>query len=219
MFDIVLESDPPVAEPLDMRRTSFSTSSFYAMKRAMDIFFSLLLLPTLAVLGVILLVLNPFYNAGPLFFVQTRLGMGCKPFRAIKFRSMTPVERVVRSAEDGIEVDRITPLGRFMRKSRIDELPQILNVLKGDMSLIGPRPDFIGHARRYLRVIPGYRERHMVRPGISGLAQTEYGYAEGYEATLRKVQYDLYYISNTNVALEFWIFWRTIMIVARRAGA
>jgi lipopolysaccharide/colanic/teichoic acid biosynthesis glycosyltransferase len=185
----------------------------------MDLVVSLLLLPPTILIAMVLLVLNPFYNPGSLFYVQTRLGRNCKPFKAVKFRTMRSVSRVARSPDDPVETHRITPLGGFLRKSRIDELPQILNVLRGDMSLIGPRPDYINHARRYIKHIPGYRERHLVRPGISGLAQTECGYAEGYEATARKVKYDLYYIANTGLALELWIFWRTLTVVAKRGGS
>lgn len=147
------------------------------------------------------------------------MGLGCKPFKAIKFRSMRVAAKAGRSANDPLELDRITPLGRILRKSRFDELPQVLNVLRGDMSLIGPRPDYIHHARRYIRTIPGYRERHLVRPGISGLAQTEYGYVQGDEATRCKVRYDLFYIRNASVALELWIFWRTIRVVSNRQGS
>nr|WP_281242702.1 sugar transferase [Citreimonas salinaria] len=188
-------------------------------KRSFDVVVSILLLPLLLICAVALLALNPFYNRGPLFFLQTRMGRNCKPFKAIKFRSMRPAERLSRGADGPLDADRITPLGSFLRKTRIDELPQIINVLRGDMSLIGPRPDYFSHARRYLREIPGYKSRHVVRPGISGLAQTELGYAVGIEATRRKVQADLYYITNTNMRLELWIFWRTLTVVAKRAGS
>ncbi|MCT4558785.1 MAG: sugar transferase [Pelagimonas sp.] len=192
---------------------------FTASKRATDILFSLVLLPFLAVICVVLLLLNPFYNKGKLFFIQRRMGRDCKPFNAIKFRSMTDVPKVSRSANCPLEVDRITPLGGFLRKSRIDELPQILNVFRGDMSLIGPRPDYYDHAIQFLEEVRGYRDRHAVRPGISGLAQTELGYIEGVEATRRKVLADMYYINNAGFMLEAWIFWRTIAVVVRRAGS
>ncbi|WP_255446342.1 sugar transferase [Tropicibacter alexandrii] len=188
-------------------------------KRSFDIIMSLALLPFLAILAVALLILNPFYNKGSLFFVQRRMGRNCEPFQAIKFRSMTDVPQVSRSADCPLEVDRITPLGGFLRKSRIDELPQILNVLRGDMSLIGPRPDYYDHAVHYLEQVRGYRQRHAVRPGISGLAQTELGYIEGVEATKRKVSADLYYITHTDLLMEAWIVWRTISVVVKRGGA
>lgn len=192
---------------------------FRIAKRIFDVLVSIALLPGLIGAILVLLVMNPFYNQGSIFFIQKRMGRDCKPFHAIKFRSMRKATKITRSADDPLEVDRITRLGNFLRKSRLDELPQILNVLLGDMSLIGPRPDYIDHAQEYLQTIPGYRERHMVRPGISGLAQTELGYSEGTNATRRKVQADLYYIMHRDIGLELWIFWRTLSVVARRAGS
>lgn len=194
-------------------------SVFFGIKFLFDLVFSLILIPALIVTCGVLLVLNPFFNPGRLFFVQRRMGRGCNPFMAIKFRTMREAPDVTRGADCPLEVDRITLLGGILRKSRIDELPQILNVLRGEMSLIGPRPDCYDHAVHYLREVRGYRERHAVRPGISGLAQTELGYIEGTEATRRKVSADLYYISNAGFALELWIFWRTLAVVARRGGA
>lgn len=126
---------------------------------------------------------------------------------------------IERDAHSPLEEDRITPLGKLMRKARFDELPQIFNVLKGDMSLIGPRPYYIEHAQYFVEHVPGYRERHIVRLGISGLAQTEIGYAEGVHATRNMVAADLYYIENRSFRLETWIFLRTISVVVGRGGA
>lgn len=198
---------------------SLKRLTFNVFKRSFDVFISVALLPGLALCAVILLILNPFENKGKLIFKQQRMGRNCKPFVALKFRSMRDVPAVTRSADCGLEKDRITRLGSFIRKTRIDELPQILNVLKGDMSLIGPRPDYYDHAIQYLAEVPGYRERHIVRPGISGLAQTELGYIEGVEATSRKVRADLYYITHASFFLELWIFVQTLKVVARRGGA
>lgn len=138
---------------------------------------------------------------------------------AIKFRSMTCVAEVTRGADDPLEVNRITPLGGFLRKSRLDEIPQIINVLRGEMSLIGPRPDCYEHAETYIESIPGYRERHAALPGISGLAQTEVGYVQGIDATRLKVAADLDYINRQSFRLDTWILWRTLKIVAGRGGA
>lgn len=220
MFDVRTLDETAISAGLSYQEGGFARARvFRATKRSFDIFMSILLLPLLAVLAVLILILNPFYNKGSLFFVQPRMGRDCKPFQAIKFRTMRAVPKVERGADSPLEHDRITTLGRFMRKSRIDELPQIINVLRGQMSLIGPRPDYFDHAVEYLEKIPGYRERHAVRPGISGLAQTELGYIEGMDATRRKVKADLYYISHMSFALEMWIFWRTLSVVARRGGA
>lgn len=191
---------------------------FLWVKRAFDIVVSIALLPVLVAAGFVLIVLNPFFNKGPLFFIQTRMGQHCLPFRAIKFRSMIEADSISRRADEPLEHHRITPLGSLLRKSRVDELPQILNVLVGQMSLIGPRPDFYDHALVYLDVVPGYRERHAMKPGISGLAQTELGYIEGMAATERKAAVDMYYIRNARLRLDLWVVWRTLCVVVGHGG-
>lgn len=131
---------------------------------------------------------------------------------------MRPVNTIGKSAAARLEHDWITCLGSWLRKSRIDELPQIVNVLKGEMSLIGPRPDCLTQALDYVQTVRGYRERHGVRPGISGLAQTEIGYTQGRKETRRKVLYDLYYIRYAGFRMEIWIVWRTLCTVAGLRG-
>ncbi|WP_246003897.1 sugar transferase [Histidinibacterium lentulum] len=188
------------------------------IRRGADIVGSAVLAPVVGVVALALLALNPFWNPGPLFFRQPRMGRGCLPFMALKFRTMRPAEAVTRAADDPLEEDRITPLGRVLRKMRLDELPQVLNVLAGEMSLIGPRPDFYDHAVTYLASIPRYRQRHMIRPGISGLAQTEVGYVSSIRETRRKVSADLYYIQHASLRMDAWIVWRTLKVVLTRAG-
>lgn len=192
---------------------------FLAFKRVLDITFAVLLLPLVFVFAAVFSLLNPWMNAGPVFYVQDRMGRDCKKFRAFKFRSMLETGAANREYHEDIEADRVTRLGAFMRKTRIDELPQILNVLRGEMSLIGPRPDSFDHAEIYLREIPEYRARHQVRPGISGYAQVELGYAIGLDATRAKVLADLHYIENASIALELRLVFRTIWTVLTRAGA
>ncbi len=191
---------------------------YLAMKRLFDVLMSLALLPVLLVSAVVLLALNPFVNPGPLLYKQPRMGHHCCAFMALKFRSMQPVEQITRGADDPVETDRIRPFGGVLRKTRLDELPQILNVLRGDMSLIGPRPDYFHHARRFVRQVPGYRERHSVRPGISGLAQVEVGYVQGVDATRSKVRADLFYIENAGFQMDAWVFWRTLCVVIGHKG-
>lgn len=192
---------------------------YVVAKKLFDLVLSVMLLPVFLTGCLILAAANPFLNRGPMFFVQKRMGRDCKPFMAIKFRSMTCVAEVTRGADDPLEVNRITPLGGFLRKSRLDEIPQIINVLRGEMSLIGPRPDCYEHAETYIESIPGYRERHAALPGISGLAQTEVGYVQGIDATRLKVAADLDYINRQSFRLDTWILWRTLKIVAGRGGA
>ncbi len=204
-------------DPLELPR------SFRLFKRFFDLVFCVVLLPSVLLVGVVLLCLNPWLNRGPLFFVQERMGRGCRPFRAWKFRTMAPVSASgpapARGAWDALEAHRITPLGRWLRRTRLDELPQIWNVARGEMSLIGPRPDFFQHALVYLDAVPGYRERHAVRPGISGLAQTEVGYVDGLEGVRAKVALDLHYVRHASPMLDLWIAWRTLLVVAGRKGA
>ncbi len=190
---------------------------FWRAKRVFDVGFSLILLLPLAICALALLVLNPFWNRGPLFFRQTRMGKDCSAFKAVKFRSMR-CERITRGADDPIESERITKLGTFLRRTRMDELPQVMNVLKGDMSLIGPRPDYFTHAKAYVRQVPGYRDRHSIRPGISGLAQVDVGYVQGIDGTAAKVRADLIYIQQAGFALDVQIFWKTLKTVVGRKG-
>lgn len=219
-FDFAFEASSREQPDLDTAIATRSDAPFFeATKRAADIAVSLAILPVVLLVGLFLLLANPFANPGTLLFRQQRMGRDCRPFTAYKFRSMRPESEVSRRADDPLEAHRITPLGARLRRMRLDELPQIVNVLKGDMSLIGPRPDFYDHACVYVETIPGYRLRHVVRPGISGLAQTEIGYVQGIEATRRKVRADLHYIANSSLRLDAWIFWRTLVVVLRRDGA
>jgi lipopolysaccharide/colanic/teichoic acid biosynthesis glycosyltransferase len=196
----------------------YANKFFWINKRIFDIIVSLLLLPLLFLIGIILLVFNYFFNPGKLFFIQERMGRNCKVFYVIKFRTMSYIKEITRQYDDPVELNRITPLGGILRKMRIDELPQILNVLKGDMSLIGPRPDYYRHALEYLKHVDGYRERYAIRPGITGLSQIRFGYVDNLEAASKKVSIDNYYIQNISYATEFKIIINTILIIIRGLG-
>ncbi len=220
-FDIDAAARP--ARPAGGRGISAAmhstTAGFRIVKRAFDLVVAIAALPLILLTALVLLVINPVWNAGPLFFAQTRMGRGCRPFRAVKFRTMRPANRIMRGPDDPLEIDRITPLGQFLRRSRIDELPQFFNILAGHMSLIGPRPDYWDHATHYLDSIPAYRQRHIVRPGITGLAQVDGGYAEGVDATVEKTRHDLRYIRASGIAMELYVLWRTIYVVCTGFGA
>lgn len=218
MFDSVGSVPPADIDTAGLNHPS-RTLAFRVVKRGFDILMALALLPLLLAATLLLLVLNPWLNPGGLFYVQRRMGRHCQPFRAFKFRSMLPVAEIARGPFDPVEAHRITRLGRFMRKTRIDELPQIINVLRGEMSMIGPRPDFYDHAVTYVETIPGYRERHTALPGITGYAQVEVGYVEAEEGVARKVEADLHYIRNLGFALETYIAWRTVLTVLRFQGS
>ena len=191
---------------------------FWINKRIIDFVLCTFLLPLLLFFTVSIIIFNKFYDNGSVFFVQKRMGKDCKPFYAIKFRTMIPIDKITRKHSEPIEVDRITTLGRILRNTRIDELPQILNVLRGDMSLIGPRPDYYDHALFFIQDIPEYRLRYSIKPGISGLSQIRLGYAEGIDATRKKSNMDIFYIENANFKLDAKIFFGTIYTILRFRG-
>ena len=199
--------------------TSRSSPWFWVSKRVFDIVVSIASLPIVAGLGLLLLVANPFGNPGPLLFRQRRMGRDGAVITVRKFRTMSVAGEGERGPDDPVEAHRITPLGRWLRRTRIDELPQLYNVIRGDMSLIGPRPDLLDHAKAYVAVVPRYRERLSVRPGISGLAQVRMGYAEGIGLTARKARLDQVYIRNAGWRLEMLILRRTLLVMASGFGA
>ena len=183
--------------------------AFWAAKRLFDVLMSVLLLPVLGVVALLLLIVNPALNPGPLFFQQSRVGQHGRHFAILKFRTMRTADVTTRFADS--EADRIRPFGRQLRRYRIDELPQIINVIKSEMSLIGPRPEQPDFARHYQEAIPGYALRHMIRPGLSGLAQVTQGYTSDTGGTQRKLSLDLRYIRDCGFRLESYILWRTLI--------
>ena len=203
---------------MNISNRTYGNKLFWINNRLFDIITCLFLIPLLFIISIIVLLLNYFFNPGSLYFIQNRMGKDCSVFSAIKFRSMAPVKEITRKYDDPIETNRITSFGKILRKSRIDELPQILNVLKGEMSLIGPRPDYYIFALEYLKNVKGYRERHIIRPGITGLSQVRLGYAEGLEATEKKTFIDNYYIQNVNYIIELKIIGNTIITIMRGMG-
>lgn len=192
---------------------------FWYVKRCIDIVLSAFgfcfSLPFVA-LAALLIKLD---SRGPVFYSQQRVGRGNKPFRAWKLRTMVEgadKNRVHWTTEND---DRITRVGRLLRKMRLDEVPQLLNVLRGDMSLIGPRPEATSLVERYVKEIPYYPERHMVSPGLTGWAQINYPYGNSLEDTRQKLMYDFYYIKNRRFTLDVMIFLRTIRTVLTGKGA
>ena len=201
-----------------IRNFTCKINFFWINKRIFDICISILLLPILLTIASFLLVFNIFLNPGKTFYIQKRMGKNCEPFYAIKFRTMSFVNKVTRKFSDPVEYNRITPLGRLLRRSRLDEVPQIINVLKGDMSLIGPRPDYYEHAVIFCKIVNNYKERHTIRPGISGLSQIRLGYVSGLKETKKKATFDNYYIQNACYILEMKIILNTLIIICRGLG-
>lgn len=177
-------------------------------------------LPLVAFFAILLLVLNPFLNPGPLFYRQARMGRNGTSFMMWKFRTMTPAAgNAVRAHDAPLEESRITRLGRVLRKTRIDELPNFINVARGEMSVVGPRPDAWDHSAAYVQMVSRYRDRFAVLPGITGLAQVRGGYADTGDAIRRKAAYDSYYVRRRSVMLDIYIILRTVTVMATGLGA
>lgn len=184
------------------------------LKRFFDIAASLLLLafsmPALALTAIAV----RMESRGPVFYRQERVGLNGRPFMLLKFRSMrTDAERDGVPRWAAVNDSRITRVGAFIRKTRIDELPQIFNVLKGEMSFIGPRPERPFFVEELRQAIPYYFERHRVKPGISGWAQLNYPYGASIEDAKEKFQYDLYYIKNYSLFLDFIVLVQTARVI------
>lgn len=196
------------------------TPVFWLAKRASDVLFAALLLPLLAGVALVALCFNPALNPGPLIFAQRRVGLHGTLFVMYKLRTMRCLpagDTAVRFAD--AEAHRITGFGSFLRRYRLDELPQLINVLRGDMSLIGPRPEQPGFVAEYQTSLPDYHHRHSVRPGLSGLSQVVQGYTSDTSGTRAKLALDLRYISQAGLRMEAYIFWRTLVTVATGHGA
>lgn len=157
---------------------------------------------------------NYFLSPGPLFYAQTRVGRGGKLYKILKFRSMIPDAEKCSGAVWAQEADaRITPVGHFLRRTRLDEIPQFWNVFKGEMSMIGPRPERPEFVEQLATSIPFYRSRHAIKPGVTGWAQVKYRYGASVEDALMKLQYDLYYIKHQSLLLNLLILYKTIRVV------
>jgi len=155
---------------------------------------------------------------GPVFFRQERIGLHGRRFSLIKFRTMRPVATEI-SAWVRDNEDRITRFGRFLRKFRLDELPQFVNVLRGDMNVVGPRPHPVVNYELFAREIPYYALRAAVRPGVTGWAQVRYGYANDLEEETEKMRYDLYYVKHLSVWLDLRIIVDTVKVVVFGLGS
>lgn len=196
------------------------TYNFYRlMKRLADIFLSLigilLFLPLLPFLALAI----KLDSRGPVFYAQTRLGRGGRPFRIVKLRTMTADAESSSGPRWAQHRDpRITRLGRLLRRSRLDEVPQIINVLRGEMSIVGPRPERPEFVDMLTTEIPFYRARLAAKPGLTGWAQVRYRYGNSVEDALRKLQYDLYYIRHQSVLLDLLIMIRTVGTVIMFRG-
>jgi len=196
------------------------TPFIQVMKRILDIILSsLLLLMTLPFLPIVIFLVK-YKSPGPIFYLQKRVGENGENFTIFKFRSMKINAEQETGAAWAKESDpRISKFGHLIRKTRIDELPQLINVLNGKMSFIGPRPERPEFVQQICQATPYYMERHAVKPGITGWAQVMYPYGSSLGDSIEKLRYDLYYINNLSLFLELLIVFETIKVILFRKGS
>ncbi|MBP2833268.1 exopolysaccharide biosynthesis polyprenyl glycosylphosphotransferase [Aquimarina sp. U1-2] len=216
------------ALPLNLLGNNFYEVLHLKNKRAhyiQKLFTKLIDLTLCVIVGIVLvlviplvLIFNFFLNKGPLFYVQKRIGKKGKEFNIYKFRSMV-IDAEKSGARMATNNDaRITPFGKVLRAFRIDELPQIISVINGDMSFIGPRPERKIFVDQLDKINPFYSVRHVIKPGITGWAQVKYKYGENLEDSIRKLEYDLYYIKNRSVTLDIRILFKTVTTILFSRG-
>ena len=209
-----------------LRPSSFLYSEGFRMRRSQQ-FTRQIVSMLVAAIGLLLFL--PFFpivvllvrlsSKGPIFFRQTRVGQGGRPFQVIKFRTML-IEAEAAGARRATKNDpRVTKVGMFMRKTRIDEIPQLWNVLTGDMGFVGPRPERPEFTPMLEEKLPFYYLRHLIRPGLTGWAQVRYGYGANLAETREKLEYDLYYIKHMSLGLDLLIMIETIKTILHRRGA
>lgn len=189
------------------------------LKRAGEVLLIVVTAPAWLLIAAATAVAIRLESPGPVLFIQERIGYRNRPFKMIKFRSMRVDSEVDGPLFAAKNDARVTRVGAFIRKVRIDEIPQLFNVLRGDMSLVGPRPEQTVFAADFAQEIPFYANRHNVRPGITGWAQINSGYAAGKEETVTKLEYDLYYVRHLSLLLDAEIAWRSIRTIVSGSGA
>ena len=193
---------------------------FRLVKRLTDVAAGLVGVAVLALVAPAVLLANRLMAPGPLFYRQERVGRGGACFAVLKFRSMVPDAEAATGAVWAAEGDnRVTPVGRWLRRTRLDELPQVVNILRGEMSLVGPRPERPEFVEQLAATLPFYRARHSVRPGLTGWAQVQYHYGRTAEDARIKLEYDLYYVRHMAPLLDMQILFRTIAIALQMQGS
>ena len=199
--------------------------AYVGAKRAFDFIIALVLLPLLSPMFALIAIAIRWDSPGPILYQQRRIGYRGAIFTVYKFRTMKhePDEQDDDGAPHKFmttdDDDRVTKVGRWLRKKRLDEFPQMINILRGELSFIGPRPEAMALSRWYERELPFYRYRHIVRPGITGWAQINQGHVTEMDLVLGKLHYDFYYIKNFSPWLDLLITLKTMIIMARGIGA
>ena len=213
-------SNPKFIESYDFNSTSPTpVSTYLPLKRIIDLSLIIVFSPLVIPLMLITALIIKLESKGSVFFWQKRVGLNGKVFNMLKFRSM-----VEDSEKNGLQFakhgdKRVTRFGRFIRNKRIDEIPQLWNIIQGEMSIIGPRPEQEIFVQEYMKTIPHYSSRHKVRPGITGLAQVEQGYVDDENGTRTKLIYDLHYIKNISFKMDIEIIVKTIYTVTTGFGS
>mgnify|MGYP003115536766 CR=1 FL=1 len=198
------------------------SQSYLLVKRVMDTLVILLTPPIVIPIALLIALILKWQNrqsGDSVLFTQRRIGQGGKLFTMYKFRSMVGIAEASGTQMATTGDMRVTKFGSFIRQTRLDELPQFINVLKGDMSLIGPRPEQLDFVKRFNETIPFYRYRHIVKPGISGWAQVMHGYASDEDETKVKLEHDFFYIKNFSLTLDLLIVIKTIQTMLTGFGA
>lgn len=190
----------------------------FALKRGLDIMLSVLFLIILSPVLLITAIMTALSSPGPILFKQERVGLNRKPFKIIKFRSMFQDAEKMGPQLSSENDPRITKWGRVMRKFRLDELPQLWNVLIGDMSFVGPRPERQFYIEQIEKKAPHYRHLHRVKPGITSWGMVKYGYAENVDEMVQRMKYDIIYIENMSLFIDIKILIYTILIVLQGRG-
>lgn len=205
-------------EPLiSISHARLSTGQEY-LKRFTDIFLSLIAIFILSPLYLFLIVGVKFSSRGPIFYSQERIGLMGKPFKIIKFRSMIVNAEVGTPLLSSKTDSRITNFGRFMRRSRLDEIPQFFNILKGDMSLVGPRPERQYFIDQIVKVAPYYKLLLTIKPGMTSWGQVKFGYAENIDEMVERLKWDILYLDNMSLQMDIKILIYTALIVLKRSG-
>ena len=195
------------------------SSTFILVRRALSIGISLVGLVVSAPLWPLVMLIIKLDSRGPVFYSQRRVGKSGRVFSVIKFRTMRQDAEAGGPQWAGLNDPRITKVGKFLRSSRLDEIPQLWCVLKGDMAFVGPRPERPEFVESLTKDIPFYGVRHMVRPGLTGWAQIRYKYGSTVQDAIEKLQYDLFYIKNASIGLDLLIMFQTVKTVLLRRGA
>jgi lipopolysaccharide/colanic/teichoic acid biosynthesis glycosyltransferase len=231
MYGVRILSAPLVLEtltrrvPIDMLsgrwafEILYARSSYLFWKRLLDLAVVIVFAPLILIVGAAVALAVVLATGSPVFFWQVRVGAGGKPFRMVKFRTMRPDAEANGSAFATATDGRVTRVGRFLRQYRLDEIPQFWNVLLGDMSIIGPRPEQREFASRFETTIPLYRLRSNLRPGITGWAQVMHGYAADTAETKMKLQHDFYYVKHCSFFLDLQIVLKTLRTIVSGFGA